>query len=161
MFNTTIDGIWVNSNSLTFALLSKFCRNLSSTNVGSQKGKNFFHHWLEVAQKTKYLHVQIDCSLDLKEQIQAVSAKVSRALGLLSHAKNFLPKQTLKTLYTGVVKPHFQYCCFVWGCCGSAEINQLQKLQNRATRIVTNSSFDTQSRPLIKELGWNTIEKLK
>ena len=34
------------------------------------------------------------------------------------------------------------------------------KLQNQAARIVTNSSFDTPSRPLIEELGWNAIEQL-
>ena len=38
---------------------------------------------LEVVKKTKYLGLQIDCSLDWKEQITAVSAKVSRAIGFL------------------------------------------------------------------------------
>ena len=52
------------------------------------------------------------------------------------------------------------HCCSFWGCCGFTEINQLQKLQNRAARIVTNSSFDTPSRPLIERLGWKTIEQL-
>ena len=98
---------------------------------------------LEVVQKTKYLGVQIDCSLDWKEQIKAVSTKVSRAIGFLRHAKSFLPMTSLKTLYTGIVEPHFRYCCSVWGFAGSTEINQLQKLQNRAARIITNSSFDT------------------
>ena len=121
---------------------------------------NLRENELEVVQKTKYLGVQIDCSLDWKEQIKAVSAKVSRAVGFLKHAKNFLPRETLKTLYTGIVEPHFRYCCSVWGCCGSTEINQLQKLQNRAARIVTNSSFNTPSRPLIEVLGWKTIEQL-
>ena len=115
---------------------------------------------LEVVQKTKYLGVQIDCSLDWKEQIKAVSTKVSRAIGFLRHAKSFLPMRSLKTLYTGIVEPHFRYCCSVWGCAGSTEINQLQKLQNRAARIIKNSSFDTPSRPLIVELGWKTIEEL-
>ena len=67
---------------------------------------------------------------------------------------------SLKTLYTGIVEPHFRYCCSVWGCAGSTEIKQLQKLQNRAARIITNRSFDTPSRPLIVELGWKTIEEL-
>ena len=101
---------------------------------------------LEVVQKTKYLGVQIDCSLDWKEQIKAVSTKVSRT--------------SLKTLYTGVVEPHFRYCCSVWGCAGSTEINQPQKLQNRSDRIITNSSFDTPSRPLIVELGWKMKNSL-
>ena len=112
---------------------------------------------LEVVQKTKYLGVQIDCCLNWKEQIKAVSTKVSRAIGFLRHAKSFLPQASLKirTLYTGIVEPHFRYCCSVWGCAGSTDTNQLQKLQNRAARIITNSSFDIPSRPLIAELGWD------
>ena len=67
---------------------------------------------------------------------------------------------SLKTLYTGIFEPHFRYCCSVWGCAGATDINQLQKLQNRASRFITNSSFDTPSRALIVELGWQTIEEL-
>ena len=113
---------------------------------------------LEEVQNTKYLGVQID--VDWKEQIKAASTKVSRAVGFWKHAKSFLPKETLKTLYTGIVEPHFQYCCSVWGCCGSMEPDQLEKLQNRAARVITNSRFDAPSRPLIQELGWKTIEEL-
>ena len=32
--------------------------------------------------------------------------------------------------------------------------------KNRAARIIKNNSFDTQSRPLIAELGWQTIKQL-
>ena len=105
-------------------------------------------HDLQDVQKTKYLGVQIDCNLDWKEQIKAVSTKASRAIGFLKHAKSFLPRESLKTLYTSIVEPHFRYCCSVWGCTGSTEINQLQKLQKRAARIVTNSSYNAPSRPL-------------
>ena len=59
-----------------------------------------------------------------------------------------------------IVEPLFRYCCSVWGCAGSTELNKLQKLQNVAARIITNSSFDTPSRPLIDQLGWKTIEQL-
>ena len=115
---------------------------------------------LEVVEKTKYLGVQIDCSLNWKQQIKAVSSKVSRAIGFLRHAKSFLPKETLQTLYTGIVEPHFRYCCSVWGCAALTEINQLQKLQNRAARIITNSSFDAPGKPLIEVMGWKTIDEL-
>ena len=64
---------------------------------------NIHDNELEVVQKTKYLGVKIDCSLDWKEQIKAVSTKVSRAIGFLRHAKSFLPMTSLKTLYTGIV----------------------------------------------------------
>ena len=46
------------------------------------------------------------------------------------------------------------------GVCGAAEIHQLQKLQNRAARIITGSNYDAPSKPLIESLGWKTINDM-
>ena len=62
-------------------------------------------------------------------------------------------------MYTSVAEPHFRNCCSVWGCCGESLLDKLQKLQNRAARIVTNSSYDASSFSLIGSLGWLTILK--
>ena len=48
----------------------------------------------------------------------------------------------------------------MWGVCGAAEIHQLQKLQNRAARIITGSNYDAPSKPLIESLGWKTINDM-
>ena len=88
---------------------------------------------LEVVKKAKYLGLQIDCSLDWEEQIKTVSAKVSRAVGFLKHAKSFLPKETLQTLYAGIVEPHFRYCYSVWGKIGEICIAHVQE-SHRGTR---------------------------
>ncbi len=46
-------------------------------------------------------------------------------------------------------------------CCGVTEIKQLQKLQDRASRIVTGSSSDTPGvPPLTKKVGWRAIYEL-
>ena len=37
------------------------------------------------------------------------------------------------------------------------DLNQLQKLQNRAARIVSNSSYDAPSKPLLQKLEWKTM----
>ena len=39
-------------------------------------------------------------------------------------------------------------------------INQLQKLQNRAARIVTNSAYDVSALPITRKLGLPTINEL-
>ena len=62
---------------------------------------------LDVVQKTKYLGIQIDNTLDWKEHTKTISSKVSRGIGFLKHAKSFLPKETLKAMYTSIVEPHF------------------------------------------------------
>ena len=115
---------------------------------------------VEVISNTKYLGVQIDEHLSWKEHIKAVTAKASRAIGLLKYAKKYLPIAVVKTLYSSIVEPHFQYCCSVWGCCNSTDISQLQRLQNRAARVLTNREFDAPSKPLIESLGWQTIGQL-
>ena len=58
------------------------------------------------------------------------------------------------------MEPHLRHCCSVWGCTGLTEINQLQKLQNRAARIIANSSFDAPGRPLIQGMRWKTVHEL-
>ena len=63
-------------------------------------------------------------------------------------------------MYRGIVEPHFRYCCSVWGCCGVTRLQTLQKLQNRAARIVTRSNFDSSAGPLIHNLKWPTISEI-
>ena len=64
---------------------------------------------LDVVKTTKHLGLQIDRSLDWKEQIKAVSTKVSRAVGFLKHAKSFsrkklckLSTRVLSSLFVGI-----------------------------------------------------------
>ena len=47
----------------------------------------------EVVQKTNYLGVRIDNSLDWKKHIEKVSSIVSRVIGFSKHAKSFLPEE--------------------------------------------------------------------
>ena len=43
------------------------------------------------------------------------------------------------------------------GSCGETRLRVLQKLQNRAARIVSDSSFDTSATLLIENLKWLTF----
>ena len=104
---------------------------------------------LQVVQGTKHQGVYIDNTLDWKNHIQEITKKISRSLGLLKYAKRFLPLESLKDIYTSIIDPNFRYCCAVWGVCGLTEIQKLQKLQNRAARILTDSNYDAPSKPLI------------
>ena len=115
---------------------------------------------VEIVEKTKYLGVQLDQHLVWDEHTTFLRAKVSRALGFLKYAKKLLPQETLSQIYRGIVEPHFRYCCSVWGSCGESKRLALQKLQNRAARIVTNSSYDAPADALIQKLKWPTIAEI-
>ena len=115
---------------------------------------------LDMIGCNKYLGVQIDSELKWREYITFAIGKISRAMGMLKYAKKYLPLEIVKNMYTSIVEPHSRNCCSVWGCCGETLLDKLQKLQNRAARIVTYSSYDASSLPLIGRLGCLTIKEM-
>ena len=48
----------------------------------------------------------------------------------------------------------------MWGNCAESRLNKLQKLQTRAARIVTSSSYDAPTEALIKEVNWPTMKDM-
>ena len=85
---------------------------------------------------------------------------MSRSFGFPKYAERLLLKHTLSQMYRGIIEPHFRYCCSMWGNCGDSRLSMLQKLQNHAARIVTNSSYDAPAANLIKELKWPTVHDM-
>ena len=63
----------------------------------------------------------------------------------------------MQTVYKSLVEPNFRYCCPV---CGITALDKLQKLQHRAARIVTNSPYNASALPIIRKLGWQTVNDL-
>ena len=59
-----------------------------------------------------------------------------------------------------VVEPYFRFCCPVWDVCGTTALNKLQKLQNRADRIVTSSPYRISAPLVIRQLGSQTVKEL-
>ena len=62
-------------------------------------------------------------------------------------------------MYRGIAESHFSYCCSICGCCGESKLNSLQKIQNRAARIVT-SPYDAAAVPLLQNVGLLSIKDL-
>ena len=62
--------------------------------------------------------------------------------------------------YKGLIEPHFDYCSAVWDGLTQQLSEKLQKLQNRAIRVITKSSYDTSSRFLLNSLGWDNLSAL-
>ena len=60
-------------------------------------------------------------------------------------------------IYKGFIEPHFDYCSAdLYGL--SRQVSEkLQKLQNRAARVITNSSCDTNSSCLLNSLTWDNL----
>ena len=86
--------------------------------------------------------------------------KISRALGMLRHTKQYLPLSILQIMYRSLVEPYSRFCCPVWGVFGTTALAKLHKLQNRAAKIVTNGLFRISAQPIISRLGWKAVNDL-
>ena len=72
--------------------------------------------------------------------------------------RDFVPPEILITVYNSLIKPHFDYCSVVLRCCSKGLSQKLQKLQNRAARIITFSNYDRNTDELLQSLNWHKLE---
>ena len=59
--------------------------------------------------------------------------------------------------FTGAI-PYFNYCSTVWHDNNSSHINNLFKLQKRATRVITSSDYSIRSVQICETLQWQPIK---
>ena len=91
---------------------------------------------------TKSLGVHIDQTLSWNVHVENLCKKIASGIGALKRVRSFVPHETLRSIFMSLVQPHFDYCNSVWGCCSKTLARKLQKLQNRAARILTYSNYD-------------------
>ena len=89
-----------------------------------------------------------------------IGNKISRVIGVLFRLKDVFPKEILLTLYNTLISSCINYGLLVWG----TECAQIEGLQKKAIRLITNSSFIAHTTPLFVEeklLKVQEIFKLK
>ena len=66
----------------------------------------------------------------------------------------------MQSMYRSLATLYFRYCSPLSGSCSFTAINELQSLQNRAARIVTDKRYDASAKLFIKIFGWHTVNKI-
>lgn len=108
--------------------------------------------------ETKTLGVLVDGNISWKSHIDATCKKLSKAIGIMRRVKNIISNESLKLLYNTLVLPHFDYCSLVWDNCPNKLKDRLQKLQNKAGRIMTGDSYDMSATNTRLKLGWKDLQ---
>ena len=89
-------------------------------------------------------------------KLTVISVDKTKHSFLLSHwcsTTVFLETNPLN-VYDSLVQPHFDYCNEVWRNCNKGISNKLQKLQNRAARILMSTGYDSNLDNWFQALGW-------
>ena len=113
---------------------------------------------LKQVQHCRVLGIEIDEHLTWDQHIDSIANKVSSGIGATKRIREFVDQDTLVSIYNAIVQPHFNYCSEVWDNLGQVNSRRLQKVQNRAARLITNMSNDTPAAEALAALGWSSLE---
>ena len=94
--------------------------------------------YIEKVKTTKFLGIILDDTLNWKTQIEAVIQKVSKGIGILYSARQYLAKHLLTQLYYAFVHCHINYCNIAWGSNYKTNLEPLLIKQKHALRVINH-----------------------
>ena len=94
-------------------------------------------------ESAKYLGVIIDRKLNWIDHITHVKNTISKGIGIMYKARQFLSKRALLDLYYGYVYPYMTYCIEVWGCASQSQLNCIFLLPTNSTNYGFFPLFST------------------
>ena len=114
---------------------------------------------IEHVSPVKSLGIFTDENLRWQTHIDKLSKKVASGIGAIKRIliRAFVPPSILLYIYNALIQSHFDYCNLVWGNCDKTLFDRLQKLQYRAARVLTFSSYDADANRLIRQLDWRDL----
>ena len=102
----------------------------------------------------------VDDQLLWRNHVDTTIAKISKGIGMMRRMKPYVPKYTLMHVYNALIMPYFDYNCnLVWDTCSNYLIENLQKLQKRAARVISGKTYEIRSREILSDLVWRLLEK--
>ena len=105
---------------------------------------------IESVKYVKALGVVIDDKLNFSEHISVVCKKSARQLNALARISKFLDVDSRKIIYQSFVASNFNYCPLVWHFCGKVNNTKLEKIQERALKIIYKDYDSTYSELICK-----------
>ena len=118
------------------------------------------NHELTQVNSAKYLGVIIDHKLNWIEHISYVKSKMSKGIGIMYKARQFLTKKALLMLYHAYIFPYMTYCIEVWGCASQTQLNCLFLLQKKIIRIMNFSHYLAHTNPLFLTMKVLPLRKI-
>ena len=117
---------------------------------------------LESVNVYKDLGLFTASNLSWNQHVDKITAKANRVLGLVKRTcRDLKDIDTMKTLYCSLVRPLLEYSCQTWKPHTKRNIDKVEAVQRRATRWITRSDDDYDTRLCARrEMVMSTITLL-
>ena len=103
----------------------------------------------------KNLGVYLDCSLSMENHIHYLVRTTNFAIRNIYKLKKYLPISCLKTLVTSLILSRLDYCNSLLAGLPENSVNRLQRVQNRAARLVLGvKPSEMSTNEMLRLLHW-------
>ena len=107
--------------------------------------------------KEKDLGVTISADMKVSEHCGIAASKGNRILGLIRRNITYKGKKLIIPLYKAIVRPHLEYCIQAWRPYRKKDIDTLERIQRRATKMIPELR-DLSYEERLEECGLTTLE---
>ena len=108
------------------------------------------HIWAQIdkdkiweSNEVKLLGVTIDNNLKFDSHINKICVKANQKLSVLSRMRNVLTFEQRRVVFKSFFESQFKYCPLIWMFCSRKANNKINKLHERALRIVYEDNIST------------------
>ena len=112
------------------------------------------------ASSVRFLGLEIDEKMKFNLHIKNVTNKISKNSGILYKMRQFIPLNTLLSLYYSFIESHLNYCPLIFGNSYSTHLRPLEVAQRRCIRIITNQHPQAHADPIFENLKLLKFEKI-
>ena len=107
--------------------------------------------------KEKDLGVTMNANMKVSDQCRIAASKGNQVLGMIQRNITYKEKSLIIPLYKAIVRPHLEYCVQAWNPHLRKDVDMLQKIQRRATKLIPELR-DLTYEERLKECGLTTLE---
>lgn len=151
-------GKWLKCNKLKLNIEKTKYMVITHRNIGDLNiiidGEN-----IKRVKEFDYLGCVVDEGLNLNANADKTCKKMAKKISFMGRIADKLDMQTKQILYKSIIEPHIVYCSTILYLSNETQLDRIQKLQNRAMRIILKKSWWTSGIDMLQQLDWMSVRQ--